>query len=105
MFEKLTDQGIRTFRFETLPRDLEHGVISRQGGIGRPPFESLNLSSSVPDDEAAYTENRRRAYAAFGRTVDTLVHAHLIHENHVARVAKNNHGEVIPYVEDRKSVG
>ena len=99
MFETVSDNGLRYFRFETLPRDLPHGVISRQGGVGRPPFESLNLSSSVADAPSAYEENRRRAYGAFGRTTSTLVHAHLVHDNHVARVAQNNHGEVIPFVD------
>ena len=99
MFEKLTDSGIRYFKFETFPRELQHGVVSRQGGVGHPPFDSLNLSSSVPDKEVVYTENRRRAYGAFERTTDTLVHAHLVHKNHVARVTKENHGEVIPYVD------
>ncbi len=99
MFEKETSNGIRYFKFETFPRELQHGVLSRQGGVSQPPFDSLNLSSSVPDKEDAYTENRRLAYAEFGRTTDTLVHAHLIHENHVARVTKDNQGEVIPYVD------
>ncbi len=99
MFETTCPNGIRYFRFETFPRDLKHGVLSRHGGVGRPPFDSLNLSSSVPDEQAVYEENRRLAYQEFDRTTDTLVHAHLIHKNHVARVTRSNHGEVMPQVD------
>lgn len=91
--------GLPYFRFETFPKQLVHGVLTRQGGVGKAPFESLNLSSSVPDSEPDYTENRRRAYGTFEREIDTLVHAHLIHDRHVARVVKTNQGEVIPFVD------
>ena len=99
MIETVSSNGLRTFRVEQFPENLVHGVIGRAGGVGRPPFDFLNLSSSVPDDPTAVAENRRRAYGAFGRAVDTLVHAHLIHDNHVARVTQANHGEVMPQVD------
>lgn len=99
MNKVLADNGIQYYRVEHFPESLNHGVIARTGGVGRVPFESLNLSSSVPDNEPAVRENRRRAYGAFGRNVDSLVHAHLVHDNHVARVTSENHGEVIPQVD------
>ncbi|MFT7584007.1 MAG: YfiH family protein [Cellvibrionaceae bacterium] len=99
MIEVLAEGGIRYFRVQQFPSNLVHGVIGRTGGVGRQPFESLNLSSSVPDDEAAVHENRRRAYGTFGRSTETLVHAHLVHDNHVARVTKANQGEVIPLID------
>ncbi|MFK7803858.1 MAG: peptidoglycan editing factor PgeF [Anaerolineae bacterium] len=99
MIKVLAENGIQSFRFEQFPITLNHGAIARTGGVGRAPFESLNLSSSVPDEAAAVHENRRRAYEAFGRTAETLVHAHLVHDNHVARVTRANHGEVIPQVD------
>lgn len=37
---------------------------TRVGGVSRGPFESLNLSLAVGDDEEAVTENRRRVAAA-----------------------------------------
>lgn len=93
------EQGVPYFRFETFPDHLEHGVLTRLGGVGRPPFESLNLSSSVPDRPGVYVENRARAYAQFGRSTDTLVHAHLVHRADVVAVTKENQGEVMPAVD------
>ena len=99
MIKTKLDNGLLYFRVKQFPNGLQHGVMSRQGGIGRPPFDSLNLSGSVPDEVSAVAENRRRAYGAFGRTIETLVHAHLVHGNQVARVTRANHGDVIPQVD------
>ena len=99
MIEISTDDRLQLFRVEQFPSTLPHAVFGRSGGVGLPPFDSLNLSSSVPDDPAAVTENRRRAYGTFGRTTETLVHAHLVHGNGVARVTQGNHGEVIPQID------
>lgn len=70
--------------------------MTRLGGCS-PEYENgLNLSSSVPDDPAAVAANRQRAYGLFDRSVETLVHAHLVHEAHVAVVAQADHGRVVP---------
>jgi YfiH family protein len=99
MVEILTDNGIRYFQFEQFLNGLQHGVVGREGGVGNIPFDSLNLSSSVPDNPTDVIENRKKAYGTFGRTTASLVHAHLIHDNHVARVTRDNQGEVIPQID------
>lgn len=90
--------GLLYFQFDTLPRDgvLAHGVFSRQGGVSNGQVNGLNLSSAVGDDPAHVAENRRRAYGLFGRSVETLVHAHLTHEAGVTQVGRADHGRACP---------
>ena len=46
--------------------NLVHGVFTRQGGISRPPFDSLNVGFGVGDDPEAVTENRERILSCLG---------------------------------------
>jgi YfiH family protein len=90
--------GIPLFRFERLPENgrFHHAIFSRQGGVSLIPFDTLNLSVSVPDDEKRVYANRRRAYGIYGRDTDTVIHAHLVHGNEVARVTQMDNGTWIP---------
>ena len=87
--------------FESLPNgsDLQHAVFTRQGGVSPVPFDSLNLSVSVPDDKARVYTNRRRAYGLYGRDTDSVVHAHLVHGADVARVSHMDYGTWIPHTD------
>jgi YfiH family protein len=93
--------NIPFFRFESLPANgrVQHAVFTRQGGISAPPFDSLNLSVSVPDDETRVHANRRRAYGLFGRDTNSVVHAYLVHGNDVARVTRQNNGAWVERVD------
>lgn len=99
MIARNGETGVPYLRFETFPKTLAHGVLTRQGGVGKSPFDSLNLSSSVADQPTDIDTNRDRAYGTFARKTDTLVHAHLIHDRHIGRVTQANQGEVVPYVD------
>jgi YfiH family protein len=60
-FETLTDQG-----------KLDHGLFTRLGGVSAPPFDTLNVGSTVGDDPASVQANRERVAGAMGlREVDT----------------------------------
>ena len=98
---KFTQNDIPFFRFETLPENgrFQHAIFSRQGGVSLAPFDSLNLSVSVPDDKANVYANRRRAYGIYGRDTGTVVHAHLVHGSDVARVTQANNGNWLPRVD------
>ena len=93
--------GIPYFQFATLPDNgrIQHAIFTRQGGVSPAPFESLNLSVSVPDEKARVYENRRRAYGLYGRDTDTVVHAHLVHDISVASVTQANNGTWLPHVD------
>ncbi len=57
---------------------------TREGGVSRPPYDSLNLGSHVGDDPAAVAENRRRVAEAVGAT--DLVVADQVHGTTVVEV-------------------
>ena len=100
MIEKEQD-GIRYFQFEQFVANgrLQHALFSRQGGVSPAPYGSLNMSVSVPDDNGNVYQNRARAFGLFNRQNETLVHAHLLHGNAVARVTQRHNGQHAPHVD------
>lgn len=100
MIEQEKD-GIPTFQFESLMRygRIRHAVFTRKGGEGAAPFDTLNLSVSVPEPKKTVYANRARAYGALGRSTETLVHAHLVHGSDVARVTRADDGGWVEFVD------
>lgn len=62
------------------------GVSTSGGGVSTGPYESLNLSFAVGDEEANVLENRRRLAAAVGADLADFVFARQVHGDgvHVA---------------------
>lgn len=67
-------------------------VTTRSGGVSTGPYQSLNLGLHVGDDPAAVEENRRRAAAAVGATLDDLVLGTQVHGVHAAVVGPEHAG-------------
>lgn len=63
-----------------------HAFSTRQGGVSRPPFATLNLGQSVGDDPGAVEENRRRFFGAFGVGAGRVVRVWQAHGNGVVRI-------------------
>lgn len=63
---------------------VAHGFTTRTGGVSRPPFDSLNLSSARGDAPEAVGENRERVRATLG--LNGLVFARQVHGRRVVRV-------------------
>ena len=74
---------------------FSHALLTRLGGVSRPPLASLNLGSSVGDDPEAVAENHRRVFAAFDLTRERVVSPHQVHGCRVARVTSRDGGAVI----------
>ncbi|RMH01344.1 MAG: peptidoglycan editing factor PgeF [Chloroflexi bacterium] len=93
--------GIPYFQFEHFPENgrLQHAIFTRQGGVSPAPFDSLNLSLSVPDTKENVYKNRRLAYQLFDRRSETVVHAHLVHGTAVARVTHAQNGTWVHHVD------
>ena len=66
--------------------EVVHAFSSRQGGVSRPPFATLNLGQSVGDDLTLVEENRRRFFVTFGIDSARIVRAKQVHGNAVLRV-------------------
>lgn len=92
--------NIPFLQFESWPNGrLQHAVFTRQGGVSPAPFHSLNLSLSVADSEANVYANRAKVYGLYGRSSQTVVHAHLVHGHDVARVTAQEYGTWVPRVD------
>lgn len=93
--------GIVFFEFESLAKygRIQHAVFSRKGGVSQVPFDALNLSVSVADSKESVYYNRRQAFGLFGRDTDSVVHAHLVHGDAVARVTQANNGTWVEHAD------
>jgi YfiH family protein len=67
-------------------------VTGREGGVSTGPYASLNLALHVGDDPANVIENRRRAAAALGATLDDLVFCAQSHGRDAATVTSADRG-------------
>lgn len=64
---------------------------TRQGGVSRPPFATLNLGLSTGDDPACVQENRRRVGHELGLFPDRWATAGQVHGAEVAIVREPGH--------------
>lgn len=63
-----------------------HAFGTRQGGVSRAPYATLNLGMSVGDDPQAVEENRRRFFGAFNLQLSQVVRVKQVHGDMVLRV-------------------
>ena len=86
-------QGLRAYRFETLPAERVDALVStRLGGVSKGPWASLNLGLRVDDDAAVVLENRRRLFAIYGLALDRSVWCRQVHQDAVTVVDGNDAG-------------
>lgn len=64
--------------FQDFPK-LVAAESTRLGGVSLPPYASLNLGLSTPDDPAAVAENRRIFFQALGIDPGQVASAHQVH--------------------------
>jgi len=76
---------------------LEHAIFTRNGGISRAPFDSLNLSHSVGADPAANEHNFQAVCRVLGIASDQTVACHLVHGADVMAVTRANRQPVMGY--------
>jgi YfiH family protein len=63
-----------------------HAFSTRQGGVSRAPYATLNLGQSVGDDPQAVQENRRRFFGPLGIEPPQVVRVKQIHGGGVLTV-------------------
>lgn len=66
-----------------------HAFSTRQGGVSRGPYATLNLGTSVGDDPAAVEENRRRFFGTFGIQSSQVVRVKQVHGDGVLTVTED----------------
>jgi len=60
-----------------------HGIFMRQGGVSNPPWDSLNLATSVGDSKEHVIENRKRITQCLGLSQDSIYDVWQVHSNTV----------------------
>lgn len=71
---------------------VEHCFTTREGGVSQGIFESLNVSFTRGDDEAAVIENYNRLADALGVKTEQFVCSQQTHTTNVRRVGKADCG-------------
>lgn len=86
--------GVKYIKYACLEESglVCHGFMTRQGGVSKGPYESLNLGFNRGDSEAAVAENYRRAAACFAKTPDRIILAHQTHTSVIKRVTQAEAG-------------
>lgn len=79
--------GIRYYRLEALTfPEVQHGFMTRKGGVSPSPWASLNLGNTVGDQTERVQENLERVFQALGLPQETLHDVWQVHGNEVVRV-------------------
>jgi YfiH family protein len=73
------NNGIRYYRFDVFPRTVTQAVFTRRGGVSPTPWDSLNVGGTVGDEATRVLENRRRSFAAAGRSLGSLFDVWQVH--------------------------
>lgn len=73
--------------------NIKHAFFTRQGGVSKGIYESLNVGFGSQDDQECIKENRRRICEAIGINETQLITVHQIHSNKCVFVKENFQGE------------
>lgn len=93
---KLHEGKVPYLTFNKLCRaGVIHGFSTREGGVSKGMFSSLNLSYTRGDDEAAVNENFRRIGEAVGFDHTKLVFSNQVHGTRIKRVGEDDCGKVM----------
>jgi YfiH family protein len=102
--------SIRYYTFDSLEdRGLVQAVFTRKGGVSPQPWQGLNVGGTVGDDPANVVENRRRAFQAAGRDLETNYDVWQVHSAEVVcasapRPASQAHVKADAILTDRPGV-
>ena len=83
---------------------VEHGFMTRIGGISEGPYASLNLGYRRGDDDEKVTENFRLAAACFNTDISRMVTGHQTHTSVVRKVSADDAGKGVTVKRDYTDV-
>jgi YfiH family protein len=78
-------RGLAVRRF-TLAPGVHAAFTGRRGGVSRPPYDALNMSTGSGDSQDAVARNRQLVAAACGLTPDRMTWMRQVHGADVGRV-------------------
>ena len=74
---------------------LRHAIFTRQGGVSRAPYASLNVGSTVGDEPEAVKENLRRVCAALDIGPEQVATCYQVHGAEVLTVGAGRRAAVL----------
>ena len=81
--------GLKYFQFESLLNEnIIQAVFSRRGGVSPPPWNSLNLGSTVGDDPENVEANKLRLLDSIGYSPKQIAQVHQVHSALVRKADK-----------------
>lgn len=78
---------------------VRHAFFTRQGGVSRGVYASLNVGYGSDDDPAAVSENRDRAMAVFGLSAEALATVYQVHGTQVVMADRDWALEARPHAD------
>jgi YfiH family protein len=94
---RLQHEGLQFLQFESIPSSqVIHGLFTRRGGTSKPPWDSLNVGSTVGDDPGAVAANRGRMFAALGRSSESRFDLWQVHQADIELATEPRHGSEPP---------
>ena len=88
---------------ESLPK-VEHLFTTKEGGVSKGDFATMNVSFTRGDEKEAVLENYRRIAGIFGVDLSDIVVSHQTHTTNVKRVTKEDAGKGVIYERDYENV-
>lgn len=62
---------------------IQHGFLTRKGGVSFPPFDTLNLSEGDGEREEHLSQNKNLIARAFGFDLNRLILLHQVHQDQI----------------------
>lgn len=69
-------------------QSIDHAFFTRQGGVSKAPYNSLNCSETCRDKPDNVKENMRRAMEYLNLSIESMITVTMVHGNEVAIVDK-----------------
>ncbi len=100
-FSLTTVKGLPVYQFHRFTefQALTHAVFTRQGGVSRQPYKSLNLSVSVGDDPADVQANFLTTCTAMDILPEQTAACHLVHGADIIAVDRANQQQMMGYAD------
>ncbi len=94
---RISRNGLAYYQFDRWAENGPvHGVFTRLGGVSRPPWQSLNVGSTVGDNPAHVARNRLLMAEALAFDIDQTCTVWQVHSNDTIVVSAPATGESLP---------
>ena len=101
---KCNDVPVLKFPLLEKLEGVEHLFTTKEGGVSKGDFATMNVSFTRGDEREAVLENYRRIAGVFDVNLSDIVVSHQTHTTNVMRVTKEDGGKGIIYDRDYENV-